>query len=42
MNAVPDGAGAGATYVQDCVSVGVPEHPLGDEDSTVRVCVLLV
>jgi hypothetical protein len=25
--------------VQDCVSTGVPEQPIGDEPLTVRLCV---
>jgi|SRR6266568_1610735 len=40
LKAVPDGVEPG-TYVQDCVRVGDPPvQPEGDDDVTVRVCVL--
>jgi hypothetical protein len=30
----------GGTYVHACVSTGVPVQPEGDDERTVRVCVL--
>lgn len=42
LNAVPEGGGAGATYVHDWERTGDPPvQPAGDEDVTVCVCVLL-